>query len=166
MLLMAYADKDRGNCNNLWFLNSGCSNHMCGDYSLFCDFDKNFKQTVRLGNNMKMSVVGKGNIKLLLKDTTYVVREVFYVPELKNHLLSIGQLQEKGLDVLFKSNQCQIYHPTKGLIIQAYMTANRMFVVKSETQSTEVQLKSDICLRTTTKDGDVTELWHKRYGHL
>jgi hypothetical protein len=30
----------------------------------------------------------------------HVITEVFYVPDLKNNLLSIGQLQEKGLAVL------------------------------------------------------------------
>ncbi|CAL8081981.1 unnamed protein product [Prunus armeniaca] len=43
-----------------------------------------------------MNVVGKGNVKLLLNGVNHVVHEVYYVPKLKNNLLSIGQLQERA----------------------------------------------------------------------
>ncbi|XP_074362350.1 uncharacterized protein LOC141702590 [Apium graveolens] len=99
-------------------------NHMCGDHSIFNDIDESFKHVVRLGNNAKMDVSGKENVKLWLKGTSFILSDVYYVPELKNPLISIGQLQEKGLDVLFRSNQCRIYHPSRGLLIQANMTAN------------------------------------------
>lgn len=164
LLLMAYVEMSGGNRNNLWFLDSGCSNHMCGDRSLFCDLDEDFNEMVRLENNMRMNVVGKGNVRLFLEGTSHVVTEVFYVPELKNHLLSIGQLQEKGLAVLIQSNKCRNYHPSKGLIIQTDMTANRMFIVLSESQPTKKQVKKEVCLQATTRD--MTQLWHRRYGHL
>ncbi|KAG6394896.1 hypothetical protein SASPL_145487 [Salvia splendens] len=45
-------------------LSSGCSNHMCGYRSMFCELDEDFKQMVNLGNNMKMSVAGKGYVRL------------------------------------------------------------------------------------------------------
>lgn len=87
-----------------------------------------------------------------------MVQDVFYVPDLKNNLLSIGQLQEKGLEILIKSNECRIYHPLKGLIIQSKMTANRMFVLHSKNSSNLAMM----CLQTEDK----SMLWHQRYGHL
>nr|GEU43594.1 hypothetical protein [Tanacetum cinerariifolium] len=72
----------------LWFLDSGCSNHMCGNKERFVDLDQSFSNTVKLGNNTRMTVEGKGNIKLVLNGATYVIRDVYYVPELKNNLLS------------------------------------------------------------------------------
>ena len=68
---------------------------MCGDKSLFTDLNEGFKQEVKLGNNMRMDVLGKGNVRLQVSSFTHVVSEVFFVPKLKNNLLSIGQLQEK-----------------------------------------------------------------------
>ncbi|KAG6383222.1 hypothetical protein SASPL_157029 [Salvia splendens] len=117
---------------------------------------------VNLGNNMKMSVAGKGYVRLCLNGVTHIISGVFYVPELKNHLLSVGQLQEKGLAILIQSNECKIYHPSRGLIIQTKMTANRMFVLLSEV--TNKQIKEEVCLQATTKD--LAQLWHRRYGHL
>lgn len=57
---MAPVEMNRGNYKGLWFLDSGCSNHMCGDHSIFYDIVESFKNAVRLGNNAKMDVAGKG----------------------------------------------------------------------------------------------------------
>ncbi|KAJ6411726.1 hypothetical protein OIU84_008328 [Salix udensis] len=89
MLLMAYVEEHGADRNDVWFLDSGCSNHMCGDQVLFDELDAEFKQVVKLGNNMKMNVAGKGTVKLCIDGLEITVAEVFYVPELKNHLLSI-----------------------------------------------------------------------------
>ncbi|KAI9173690.1 hypothetical protein LWI28_004936 [Acer negundo] len=60
-----------------------------------------------------MDVMGKGSVKLLLNGVNHVVAEVYYIPELRNNLLSIGQLQERGLAILIKEGMCKIFHPEK-----------------------------------------------------
>lgn len=160
MLLMAYVETPHDENEDAWFLDSGCSNHMCGDPSLFSEIEGGFKRTVRLGNRTQMEVVGKGSVRLFFQGISHVVQDVFYVPDLKNNLLSIGQLQERGLEILIKSNQCSIYHPTRGLIIRSNMTSNRMFIVLSRKQSA----KQELCLNTDVQDQ--SQLWHRRYGHL
>ena len=87
---MSYVEMNGAKKGDVWFLDSGCSNHVCGDKSLFTDLNEAFKQEVKLGNNMRMDVLGKGNVRLQVSGFTHVVSEVFFVPELKNHLLSIG----------------------------------------------------------------------------
>ena len=117
MLLMSYVEMNDARREDVWFLDSGCSNHMCGDKSLFCELNEEFKHKVKLGNNTRMVVLGKGNVKLKVSGFTHVVSEVFFVPELKNNLLSIGQLQERGLTIIIQCGKLKIYHPKKGLII-------------------------------------------------
>ena len=129
MLLMSYVELHEARREDAWFLDPGCSNHMCGDRALFSELDERFRHLVNLGNNTKMNVTGKGNVKLFLNGVNHVVTKVYYVLELKNYLLSIGQLQEKGLAILIKGGLCKIYHPDKGLIVQTSMTANRMFIL-------------------------------------
>ncbi|RVW97635.1 Retrovirus-related Pol polyprotein from transposon TNT 1-94 [Vitis vinifera] len=102
MLLMAYVDLNKTSREDTWFLDSGCSNHMCGKKDYFSDFDGTFHDSVKLGNNTSMSVLGKGNVRLKVNEMTQIITRVFYVPELKNNLLSIGQLQEKRLTILFQ----------------------------------------------------------------
>ena len=106
-----------------------------------------------------MTVLEKGKIKLYLDNMLHIVTDVFYVPELKNNLLSIGQLQEKGLAILIKSGIYKIYHLVRGLIIQTRMTVNRMFVLIAKAQVKDVS-----CFHTHVQD--VSHLWHCRYGHL
>jgi len=64
-----------------------------------------------------------------VNELTYVVTEVSFVPDLKNNLLSIRQLQEKGLAILIKNDLCKIYHPMKGLFLQTGMFANNKFIL-------------------------------------
>ncbi|RVW64797.1 Retrovirus-related Pol polyprotein from transposon TNT 1-94 [Vitis vinifera] len=114
MLLMAYVDMNKAHREDMWFLDSGCSNHMCGTKEYFSDFDGSFRDSVKLGNNTSMVVTGKGNVRLQVNGIAQIITGVFYVPELKNNLLSIGQLQEKGLTILFQSGKCKVFHPERG----------------------------------------------------
>ena len=76
---------------------------------------------------------GRGDVRLQLNGVTHIITKVFYVPELKNNLLSIGQLQEKGLVILIHGGICKIYHPDRGLIIKATMLTNRMLILQANT---------------------------------
>ena len=43
----------------VWYLDSGCSNHMSGNETLFSFIDKSFKSEIKMGNNGTLPVVGK-----------------------------------------------------------------------------------------------------------
>ena len=48
-------------------------------------------------------MMGIGSVQLCVNDIVQVITNVYYIPELKNNLLSIGKLQEKGLTVLIQN---------------------------------------------------------------
>ncbi|XP_021803284.1 disease resistance protein RPM1-like, partial [Prunus avium] len=54
----------------VWYLNSGCSNHMSGNKSLFFDLNEDFREHVKLGDNSSISVMSKGNIQVQIDDNT------------------------------------------------------------------------------------------------
>lgn len=95
MLRMSYVELHEVRRDNTWFLDSGCSNHMCGDQAMFIELDEKFCHTVKLGNNSRMNVTGKGKVKLLINGVNLVITDVFYVPELRNNLLSIRLARER-----------------------------------------------------------------------
>lgn len=161
ILLMAYVEENNYERNDAWFLDSGCSNHMCGNKGMFSSMEEVHKHSVKCGNNSKMNVTGKGSIKLVLNGAAFHVQDVYYVPELRNNLLSIGQLQEKGLAILIKNGECNIYHPSRGLIAHTKMSANRMFILFNK--SSNHSINAEECLHISS---DLTYLWHQRYGHL
>eukprot|EP00268_Persea_americana_P036380 TRINITY_DN3586_c0_g1_i10.p1 TRINITY_DN3586_c0_g1~~TRINITY_DN3586_c0_g1_i10.p1 ORF type:complete len:412 (-),score=71.57 TRINITY_DN3586_c0_g1_i10:714-1949(-) len=159
MLLMAYVNEKATSKEELWFLDSGCSNHMCGKKELFFYFDGSFRETLKLGDNSSMDMMGKGNIRMFVNGFVQIITGVFYIPSLKNSLLSIGQLAEKGLAILIQRGTCKLYHPEKGLIMEIAMASNRMFKLFAQIQS-----KEQVCFNSSSEDNAM--LWHNRYGHL
>ncbi|CAJ2642245.1 unnamed protein product [Trifolium pratense] len=156
-LLMMAQEVTAHTRDQVWFLDSCCSNHMIGNKEWLFDFDSSFRETVKLGDNSIMSVMGKGNLKLHLEGKISVISDVYYLPNLKNNLLSIGQLQQKNLTIVFSKNTCKIFHEEKGLIISTPMTANRMYVLLAPVMMPQ-------CL--VAKHEDIEHIWHCRYGHL
>lgn len=132
LLLMAHVKKAPD--ETTWFLDSGCSNHMSGHKDFFSELDENFHRSIKLGDNCSIDVMGKGRIHLQVNNISQVISEVFYIPDLKNNLLSIGQLQKRGLAILFQNNKCKVYHPERDLIIDTNMTLNRMFIILAKIQ--------------------------------
>ena len=120
---------------------------MCGKKELFYVFDDSFRESVKLGNNSRMTVMGKGNIWMQVNELIQVIAGVFYAPDLKNNLLSIGQLQEKGINILIQHGKCKLYHPERGLIMETAMSKNRMFVLSAQTQIME-----QACFNSFTDD--------------
>ena len=120
LLLMATINEE-ANKKITWFLDSGCSNHMCGDKKAFVDLTYEAKHFVKCGNYSRMVVVGIGSIRLVFNGTTFLIWDVYYVPKLQKNLLSIGQLQERGLFILIQKGKCNIYHPSKGWIAHTNM---------------------------------------------
>lgn len=107
ILLMAYVGEKEAVKEELWFLDSGCSNHMCGKREFFSDFDGDFREKVKLGDNSSMDVMGKGKVRILVNGFVQIITGVFYVPGLQNSLISIGQLAEKGLEILIQRGSCK-----------------------------------------------------------
>ena len=52
---------------DIWYLHSGCRNHMAGNLNLFSSLDKSVQTNVTLGNNVHVIVLGKGIVGILTK---------------------------------------------------------------------------------------------------
>ena len=113
---------------------------MIGNIGMFSNLDENVKSKVTTGTERKVSVMGKGRVSILTrKGEKKFVPDVYYVPGLKCNLLSIGQLVNKGYNVLFKNDVCTIMDipPSKRAIAEVHMKKNRMFPLKLRTDLKE-----------------------------
>ena len=80
-----------GCLNSVWYLDTGASNHMCGDESFFNELTKVEAGLVSCGDDSKMVIKGRGTIRHMQKDGRVgEIKDVYYVPELKSNILSIG----------------------------------------------------------------------------
>ncbi|XP_058211190.1 uncharacterized protein LOC131323421 [Rhododendron vialii] len=52
---------------DVWYLDSGCSNHMTGNRDIFVELDQNFASQVKLGDGKLQSAEGKGVISVRTK---------------------------------------------------------------------------------------------------
>lgn len=67
--------------NDIWFLDTGCSNHMTRNKDLFSNLDTSIKSEAKLGNDIKVCVKGKGMIVVYTRYGDRIkIDDVYYVP--------------------------------------------------------------------------------------
>ncbi|PNY16189.1 putative CC-NBS-LRR resistance protein [Trifolium pratense] len=117
-------------CHKLSHYQSECTEEE-GHQDWMFDFDNSYRDSVKLGDDSRMTVMGKGSVKLLINNKVHVISNVYFVLGLKTNLLSIGQLQQKQIIVIFKDDMCKIYHENKGLLFTTAMSNNKIYVVSA-----------------------------------
>ncbi|KAL4272302.1 hypothetical protein GQ457_13G009650 [Hibiscus cannabinus] len=158
-LFMAYQENAASH-SNIWFLDSGCSNHMTGVKSMFNEIDETFKQKVTLGDSKQIQVEGKGNVAVKSSSgNVKLLYDVYYIPSLSQNLLSVGQLMATGYSIMFDDASCVIKDKKKidQTIVDVRMTPNKLFpLVISEVENHALAVK----------ETSESRLWHLMYGHL
>ena len=74
--------KGNEECNkNVWYLDSGANNHMCGQKELFTDLNDKANGEVTFGDSSKTLIKGKGTIMIVLKngDKKYINDIYLYI---------------------------------------------------------------------------------------
>ncbi|KAG8389982.1 hypothetical protein BUALT_Bualt01G0036000 [Buddleja alternifolia] len=142
-LLMVTTASETAN-HHTWFLDTGCTNHICGKKELFVDLDDSVHSKVRFADDSTISVMGKGRILIKLKNGDHkYISDVFYVPEIKYNLLSMGQLIEKGYDFNSCDNQLFICDKREEVsqipIVNEEVPASQVPVVNEEIPPNDAQ---------------------------
>ncbi|PON51061.1 hypothetical protein PanWU01x14_219190 [Parasponia andersonii] len=130
MLLLAC--KETNNCQeNIWYLDSGANNCMCGKRDVFIELDESMTGNVSFRDNSKATIKSKDKILIHLRNGEHqFIPNIYYVPNIKSNILSLGQLLEKGYDIHMKENSLSLKDNRNKLITKAPMTRNRMFLLR------------------------------------
>ncbi|KAL0546348.1 hypothetical protein IC582_016256 [Cucumis melo] len=112
----------------------------------------------RFGDVTKIPVKGKGKILINLKNGKHeFISNVYYVPNMKNNILTLGQLLEKDYNILMKDYSLLIRDNHDKMIAKVQMTKNRMFLLNIQTDVVK-------CLKSCLEDPNW--IWHLRFRHL
>jgi hypothetical protein len=88
-----------GGLEDKWLMYSGCSQHMTGDKKWFSSLTPlSHKEYVTFGGDKKGKVLGTGVIKI---NDFFTLNDVALVDRLRYNLLSVSQLVDAKLEVLF-----------------------------------------------------------------
>ncbi|KAM2360013.1 hypothetical protein ACFXTH_002456 [Malus domestica] len=95
--------------NGKWYIDSGCSNHMTGNVKLLIDMRTHIVGKVQMPIGDLVNVAGMGSLVIDTNKGRKYVREVMYLPGLKNNLLSVGQMDEHGYFLVFGGGMCSVF---------------------------------------------------------
>lgn len=144
--------------DNVWYLDNGASNHMTGDKRYFKLLDDSITGKVKFGDDSRIDIKGKGCVEFVDRNgVARTMTEVYYIPDLKSNIISLGHATESGCDIRLRGD-CLTMHDRDGkLIVKASRAKNRLYKVR-------MGLKEDLCLQTASL-GDSSR-WHSRLGHV
>ncbi|KAI5314278.1 hypothetical protein L3X38_043454 [Prunus dulcis] len=143
----------------IWYLDSGCSNHMTEKEDLLVDIDRKVTAKVEMGTGQLVEVTGKGTIVVETKAGKRHIKEIMLVPGLKENLLSVGQMIEHGYYLVFGDHKVEIYNDSShtNLVAKVQMKGNRSFPLK---------LQAEVHFAYIASVDHSTDLLHRRFGHL
>lgn len=142
----------------MWYLDNGASNHMTGFRSKFKSLDESITGQVRFGEGSTVDIKGKGLISFKCNSGSELVfNEVYYIPDLCNNIISLGQLSEIGNKIVLKGVFLWVYDGQGKLIMKVKRSENRLYRIVIETTD-------NMCL--VTKLEESSWLWHSRLGHV
>ncbi|KAI5342159.1 hypothetical protein L3X38_010034 [Prunus dulcis] len=145
--------------NDVWYVDSVCSNHMTTHESLLVNIDTNVIAKIKMGTGDLVQATGKGTLVIDTKFGPRYIKEVMLVPGLDENLLSVGQMVEHGYFLFFGKSIVEIfdYSSMEHLVAKVPMTGNRCF-------SLSLKYVTFVAMKATVEDS--TWCWHKRFGHL
>ena len=135
----------------LWYLDSGCYRHMTGNKALVKTLFEGKIGTVMFGDGSKSVIRGIGNVDI---PGLLVFEDVWYVDGLKANLLSISQICDNGLNVLFTKYECEILDGGGNCICIGVKTTDNCYGITPSINNKYFSVKIN-----------QVDLWHQQLGH-
>jgi len=143
-----------------WCLDSGATRHMCNSKRKFETLNKSDQLKVYTASEHYMKSVGSGNVNLNIKasykNNPIKIQNALYVPELRNNLLSVSSITDKGHSVIFKKNNAIVKRKDGSTFLTA-TKQNEIYVIDEKIDRA--------MLANNEKHRDLLK-WHQRYGHV
>lgn len=144
-----------------WVLNTGSINHMSNTRLTFSELDSNGCGTVKFGDGFVVQIEGVGTMLFSCKNSEHqVFTSVYYIPKLTTNIISLGQLEEAGYQMIMEVGVMKVHD------IEHRLLAKVPCAPTVSTWST-----SPLHNRCSTRQGreggaESACLWHVCFEHL
>jgi hypothetical protein len=141
-----------------WVLDTGATNHMMGSKEIFAELDTQIYDTFKFGDGSITNIEGWGTIILTYKNGEHhTLTGVYYIPQLKASILSIGQRDETSCRVDINGGIMRIFDQHSVLLAKVAWDDSRLYYL-------DLVVGRPVCL--TAHASEAAWQWHTRYRHL
>jgi hypothetical protein len=110
--LRAHALLDDGSSSDKtdgWCIDTGATHHMTGRWEFFTKLDSDVRDSIKFGDDSSVEIKGVGSVIFVAESGEHrLLTRVYYIPTLKNSIISLGQLDESGSRVEIKDGVMRI----------------------------------------------------------
>jgi hypothetical protein len=131
---------------------------MTGRREFFTELDSDVRDSVKFGDAFGMKTKGASSVIFTVEPSEHrLLTGVYYIPVLRNSIISLGQLDESGSRVEIKDGVMIIWDRHCRLLAKVTRGTNQLYVLN-------VQVAQPLCL-ADDRDDEAWQ-WHERFGHL
>ena len=106
----------------------------------FSELDGNVTGMVKFGDGSRVVIRGHGTIIFRCQNGEHrALTDVYYIPQLRSSIISIGQLDEHGNEVLIKDGVLRIRDRELRLLAKVKRSQNRLYLL-------DLKVEQPVCL--------------------
>jgi hypothetical protein len=131
---------------------------MSGSRAAFADLDTSVTGAVRFGDGSVARIEGTGTVLFHYKNGEHrALGNVYFLPRLTANIISVGQLDEAGYQVLVEHGVMRVRDEDQRLLTKIPRSLGHLY-------NLDVTIARPVCLAACTDDD--AWRWHQRFGHI
>jgi hypothetical protein len=129
-----------------WCLDTSATHHMTDRREFFTELDSNVRGSVKFWDTSGSEIKDVGSVIFATESGEHrLLTRVYYIPALRNSIISLGQLDENGSRVEIKDGVMRIWDRHRHLLAKVTRGTNRLYVLN-------VQIAQPLCLAAPPDD--------------
>jgi hypothetical protein len=113
-----------------WCLDTGATHHMIGRWEFFTELDSDVWGSIKFGDASGVEIKGVSSVIFTTESGEHrLLTGVYYIPMLRNSIISLGQLDESGSHVEIKDGVMRIWDHHRRLLVKVTRGTNRLYIL-------------------------------------
>jgi hypothetical protein len=121
------SDDSSNDKNDGWCLDIDATHHMIGRWKFFTKLDSDVQGSAKFGDASRVEIKGVSSVIFAVESGEHrLLTGVYYIPALRNSIISLGQLDENGSRVEIKDEVMRIWDRHRRLLAKETRGTNRL----------------------------------------